>query len=398
MTRISWATSLLVVLFLSFVCFSVEVVSADVGAAQSSPLFAQASSQSTQIPAQVPQVAMASRGNTFNPDIGVNGLILFRNSNKGHQAANENANGLALQEAEIQFSSDVDPYWRFVSAFALHQEFDATTAPPSSEYVFEPEEVFAESLALPLMTLRVGKFKAAFGRHNLLHAHAFPFVDAPLAHVTLLGEEGLNDVGFSLAAFFPLPWFSEVTLQSLSGRGEGLEYFQSPSANNRVSVIHLKNLWDLSDDMTLEWGVSSANGQNSYSKTTEFLGSDLTVKWRASPERALIASMEWLERTRPEATNEKGMGGAAWVQYQFSRRWWVEARGEYLEVKDQDPAALEPHSEFQRKQSLLVGFIPSEFSGLRLQYDHHTDGSVKAEQRILLQMNYSIGAHAAHAY
>ena len=333
-----------------------------------------------------------TRGNSFTPDIGVNALLLYQNSNRGNESYAADRNGATMQEAEIQFASDVDPYWRFVSLFSLHQEVnvDLTTTPPTrtAEYVFEPEELYAESLDLPSVTLRVGKFKAAFGKHNGLHTHAFAFIDAPLANQVLLGNEGLNDVGISAATLLPVSWFSEVTVQAFSGQGEGLDYFHGSSANDFVPLLHLKNLWDLTDDFTFEFGASGATGGNSASKKTNLYGTDLTFKWRGSRSRALIWSTEYIGRERNEATDERAKGVASWVQYQFAQRWWAQVRGEYLEV----------NADFQRKQSVLVGFVPSEFSAIRLQYDRLNDGAADPEQKLMLQLNYSIGAHPAHAY
>ncbi len=338
----------------------------------------------------------------FAPDIGVNALLLYQNANRGNSAYTKDRNGLGLQEAEVQFSSDVDPYWRLVSTFSLHQEVsvDSTTTPltRTAKYVFEPEELFAESLELPLVTLRVGKFKAAFGKHNLLHTHAFAFVDAPLENKVLLGDEGLNDVGISAATLIPLPWFSELTLQGFSGQGEGLDYFHSPSANSNIGLTHLRNLWDLSDDLTIELGISAATGQNATTSPTNLYGADLTLKWRGSKSRAIIWSSEIIQRDQNLATREKGKGLASWIQYQFSQRWWAQLRGEVLGIEGQDPAATSVLPESQRKQSALIGFVPSEFSGLRLQYDRLSDGRATEEQKISLQFNYSIGAHPAHAY
>lgn len=354
--------------------------------------------------AQTAIAASGSRGNTFNPDIGINTLVLFQNSNRGESSIAPERNGISLQEAELLFSADVDPYWRFASTFSLHQEFNPATT--EREYVFEPEEAYAETLSLPSVIARLGKFKAAFGKHNQLHTHAFPFIDAPLAQQALLGDEGLNDVGASVSALMPAPWFSEVTLQGLSGQGEGVEYFASPRANDVVGVLHLRNLWDLSDDLTFELGASGASGKNPDESSTNLYGADLTFKWRpgGSRARALVFSNELIARDQNRAAfGEQGRGFASWVQYQFNPRWWTQVRGEYLQMKEQDPALAvtapdEILPDFSRKQSLLVGFVPSEFSAVRLQYDHLADGSEDDEHKVMLQFNYSIGAHPAHVY
>src|SRR5262245_60082807 len=92
----------------------------------------------------------------LNPDISVNTLLLYQNGNRGNHNFSEPRNGLDIQEAELVFTADVDPYSRFMGTFSLHQEVevDDSTEPPtrSAEYVFEPEEVFAETIAVPAIT------------------------------------------------------------------------------------------------------------------------------------------------------------------------------------------------------------------------------------------------------
>ena len=325
-----------------------------------------------------------------NPDISVNALMLYKNSNRGYDPNAENRNGVTVQEAEMQFASDVDPYWRFVGTFSLSQTADEgqlAATPPQyvAKWNFEPEEAFAESLDFNFVTLKVGKFKAAMGKHNQLHTHAFPFIDAPLQNSVLLGDEGLNDVGASIAVLFPLPWYSEFLVQGFSGQSEDQPYFTSVDTSGHVGLAHLKNLWDLSDQLTFEFGLSAASGENSQASSTNLYGADLTFKWRKSLERALIWSTEFLRR---DLGDVRGQGVASWLQFQIERRWWVEARGEVL-----DDSSVQ-----QRKQSALVAFDASEFSEVRAEYDHLSDASSKDEQRFMLQLNYTIGAHPAHAY
>ena len=51
------------------------------------------------------------------------------------------------------------------------------------------------------------------------------------------------------------------------------------------------------------------------------------------------------------------------------------------------------------KESVLLAFLPSEFSGLRLQYDYIQDRArTRNDHTIAFQYNITIGAHPAHAY
>lgn len=218
------------------------------------------------------------------PDIGVNALILYHNSNF-HQAdmnpaaLDTNPNGLNLQEAEISFKADVDPYNKLSLLLSVSPEYSTDGTTVTQGWLIEPEEVFAENSSIDSVSLKLGKFKAAFGKHNTLHPHAYIFVEAPLINTRLLGNEGLNDVGISAASLLPVNWYSEMTLQALRGKGEN-EQFNSPSPSENVALAHWKNLFDLSDELTFEVGASYATGQNSFKHKTDLIGADFTFKWR----------------------------------------------------------------------------------------------------------------------
>ncbi len=347
------------------------------------------------------ETAPRSRGNTFNPDIGISTLLLYQNSNRGNDPTSDPQNGLDIQEIELQFTADVDPYSRLVAIFALHSHLEVGSVPgePAERHFhFEPEELYAESLAVPYVTLRAGKFKAAFGRHNLLHTHTYPFIDAPLAQEELLGHEGLIDMGVSAALLLPMPWYSELTLQALSGHHP--EVFGAPSPNAGAGVVHFGNLWDVSEATTLQLGLSAAHGTNEHDRPTDLWGADLTLKWRpllGGTRRSVVWSSELIAKEAPTATSlESGLGWVSYLQLQFTQRWWLQARAESLQTDSDDPS--DGYSLTQRKQSALIAFLPTEFSGFRLQYDRLRDGAPKDEHKVSLQMSFSIGAHPAHIY
>lgn len=301
-----------------------------------------------------------------NPDTSVNFLGLYRKGTQG-------SNGFSFQESELHFSSDVDPYLRAVALFAVAPIEGGAEGTP--EFALEPEEVYLETLSLPAWTLKAGKFKAALGRHNVTHTHAFAFIDAPLVSEELLGEEGLNDVGVSASVLLPAPWFLELTTQALGG-----------DRDIPAGVAQLKSLWDLSSESTLELNAFGTAAQASEERRSHVLGADLTFKWRPSvggKYRALIWTGQWLRDNAPGAEEHAG-GIASWLQYQFAERWWIQGRMDAFEDSS--------------RQSALLGFFPSEFSGFRLQYDRRTGTDAPTEHVARLQWIISIGAHPAHAY
>lgn len=346
------------------------------------------------------------------PNISANTLFLYQNSNfhkDNMDPANpdQNRNGFDIQEAELQIYSDVDPYSRLNMLLSIHPEFEGNGTAVEEKWVLEPEELFVESISLPSVLLKLGKFKAAMGKHNMLHTHAYPFIQAPLANEGLLGDEGLNDVGLSAAIMLPASWFSELTLQALRGEGENAE-FNSPSPSDGVGLAHWKNLFDLSDALTMELGLSYATGANSLKGTTDLTGADLTFKWRPNEGgryQSLIWSTEYLARKQSQdgvSDDEKAYGVSSFVQYQFAERWAALYRYDNLNVENTFDSTTLPNGPSERN-SIALAYMPSEFSSFKLEYDQRHGGVPSSsgedtEKAIFLQANFTIGSHPAHAY
>jgi hypothetical protein len=228
-----------------------------------------------------------------------------------------------------------------------------------------------------------------------------------LIQSTLLGEEGLNDVGISAAVLIPLPFFSELTFQALRGMTPA---FDSPSPNDWIGLGHWKNLWDLSDELTLEAGLSYAAGPNALRGRTELGGADLTLKWRPAEGgkyHSWIFAGEYLSRRyeQPSVSPENGSGFDVWGQYQFAERWAALARYDHVFASgvnaEVNPNALAPES--VQKGTVGLSFSATEFSSYRLEYSE-TEGHKNPtsdetrERKFFFQANFTIGAHPAHAY
>ncbi len=356
-------------------------------------------------PAAEPQVptatgsAATAKGivNTFNPAISVNGL--FGGGYSTHPettrqlASPDFHNGFNFQEAEFQFTADVDPYWK--ANFILAVDRDGNT---------ELEEGYVTSQQLPYdllprdTSLKLGKFYAGFGKHNLLHTHQFPFINRPLINQTAFGDEGLKEPGLGLFYLLSTPWFSELTFQGLAGENESLFRSGEESKRRGAYLGHWKNFFDVSDSTTLEFGNSYIGGRNADAghRLSQAIGVDLTMKWRPlrqATEKGLIWQNEYIYFSRDREREQASRGGGLYssLQYQFARNWWIQGRYDLLGVPKLDDGR-------KNRWTTLLALVPSEFSALRLQHSYTTQTRGKSLNEIFFQMNFTIGSHPAHQY
>ncbi|HKP62681.1 MAG TPA: hypothetical protein VJV78_38360 [Polyangiales bacterium] len=328
--------------------------------------------------------------NLMNPAISAAGSVYggYTTRKDGTQSAPDDLRtGITLQEVELRASAIVDPYFRA----------DVTLSGNTEEIGFE--EAFVSTLEIPHVTLRAGQMKAAVGRHNLLHTHAYPFITAPLPWRALLGPEGFNDPGISAEVLLPLPFYTELTAQAFAGQWlplEGSETMDVRKDRDLAYVGHLKTLFDFGDSTTLEFGVSYVGGRNGFGGVSHVLGADFTLKWKPV-EAERYTGFEWsteylfVDRGEAPGANTRG-GGYTSLRFQFAQRWWVQARGALLGIPDGD----EPQT---LRGEALVAFVPSEFSTLRLQYAiEHEEDADDLVHEIFAQVVFSIGPHPAHAY
>ena len=335
--------------------------------------------------------------NSFNPAISVNGLFgggYSTDLDATQQMTNPNfQNGFNFQEAEFQFTADVDPYFNANFILAVDR---------AGEVEIEEGYVTSERLPYDLLprdtSLKTGKFYAAFGKHNLLHAHQFPFIDRPLINQAAFGDEGLNEPGVGLSYLLPTSWFSELTFQGLAGENENLFLSSGDSKPRGAYLGHWKNFFDLSDSTTLEFGNSYIGGRNSDAghRLSQAIGADLTMKWRplqTATEKALIWQNEYIyfSRDRERPPSSRGGGFYSSLQYQFARNWWIQGRYDLLGVPRLDEGR-------NNRWTTLLALVPSEFSALRLQHSYTTQSHGKSVNEILLQMSFTIGSHPAHRY
>lgn len=328
----------------------------------------------------------------MNPAMSANGLFLGQVSKDNADRA---SNGIFLQEAEIQLTSVVDPFWTADLIVVWAQPEDSDT------YDTLIETASLRNRSMPAgLGLTLGKFFLPFGKHAMLHPHQFPFIDAPLAIDEFV--PGMIDVGVSMDAALPLPWYSELVVYAVDGQAGVFDR----DSRDLAFGSRLTNMWDVSLDGTLELGGSFCSGPDADRDLTghtkrNIFGADLTYKWSSgslSQGPAVVWANEVVIPERYSDATGHPYGLYSHFQYRFGRAWWFGLGGGIT----RDNRVYENNDEVLRgwnEGKINVAFVPSEFSAIRAEvtYQERYDSSGE-DLRFSLQWNFTIGSHPAHRY
>lgn len=374
-----------------------------------------------------PQTVSVARDSSFNPAIGVT----FQGQAWAYEQDPEDwfipgyplggeagpaPEGLSLAETEITISANVDDKFTAMLNMPIVIE-DGETA-------VELEEAWVETLALPGGTaLRMGRFFSNIGYLNSRHFHAWDFADQPLAYQVFLGSQYLDD-GLQFRWLAPTDFYLELGGELLRGG----RYPAGGAANSGLGSkslfaktggdVGFSNSWQFG----LAWLTADAEGRESGSEddplaftgTADLLVADFIWKWAPngnSRQRNFKLQAEYLWRNEdgvyavpsgPEGPWDQDQSGW-YVQavYQPVPRWRFGARVEALSGDTPGPdwsgTPLYPLAEEPRRYSLMADWSNSEFSRLRLQYNHDR-ATLADDNQLGLQYIFSIGAHGAHAF
>jgi hypothetical protein len=337
-------------------------------------------------PAQQPAAlggAGSSAAKALNPDISVIGNFI---SVAGHNPEQPSPS-LQMHESEIGLQAILDPYARgdFFLSFG--------------EEGANLEEGYITFTALPAgFVAKAGKMRTAFGKLNALHNHVLPWIDRPLATISLEGgEEGMSDAGFSIQRILPAPKgiFLEATGQLF--RGNSADVFTAANKTDLSQVARIRGYKDLTESTNLDLGFSYARGHNDLGSSflTHLYGIDATVRWkplRRAIYRSFTLRSEFIWSRRREITGEqRAFGFYSSFDYQLGRRWFLGGRydrsdrSRFADLTDEGG-------------SLVLTYGPSEFSQVRGQYRFtHYANNVDAHE-LLMQVQFSLGAHGAHPF
>jgi hypothetical protein len=337
--------------------------------------------------------------------------------------------GFNARNIELAFDGAVDPYFEGFANIVFKLDNDNQTE-------VELEEAFLQTTSLPFnLQLKAGQFFSAFGRINPTHPHTWDFADAPLVHGRLLGPDGLRGVGAQISWIVPVPWYSQLILGVQNGRGGTGYSFRNPGDGGMffdrrttdrelrglqdfVWVPRWENSVDLSPTQVVLAGVSGAFGSNETgaNSRTQIYGADFLYKWKSANAEGGFPFVKWqtefmyrrfeagrgMNETFPVSETFNDWGLYSQVLWGFKKGWVAGIRGDYLDMEDSRFT-----DDFERQSrsriSANLTWYPTEFSKLRLQYNHDFLAENfflpgRDVDSVFLQFEFILGAHGAHKF
>jgi hypothetical protein len=322
--------------------------------------------------------------------------------------------GPAEDGGELFIFAPVDPY------FNLYANI------PFNDSSVSLEEIFAVTTALPEgIQAKVGKFKSNFSRINAQHPHAWDFFDIALPYRAFLGGEGMGgEKGAQLTWLPELPFYTLFGAEVLQGENDQLFGANAHSGPHAFSFF-VKSSFEPTENSTLYFGPSVLFGKTRNSNivsdaefdgNSTLYGLEAVWKWKPTNHDGLTLQSEYLYLVQngnltstDVATNTTTVESLSRHQdgfyfqgiYQWYR-WRFGARYDMMELFADTFKRADVQSDLGSKPwraTASIEFNPSEFTRIRLQYNHDRTGrDGRSNNEGILQFVFGIGAHAAHNF
>lgn len=374
-----------------------------------------------------PQTVSVAQDSSFNPAIGVTfqGQAWAYENDPEHYhipgfpvggEAHPAPEGFSLAETEITMSANVDDKFTAMLTVPIHIH--------EGEVGVELEEAWVETLSMPgSLAIRMGRFFSGIGYLNERHFHSWDFADQALPYKAFLGNQYIDD-GLQFRWLAPTDFYLQISAEILRGD----RYPAGGAANSGIgsTTISAKTGGDIGFSNSwmfgLSWLGADADERESgdehhpllFSGETDLFIADFVWKWAPngnSRQRNFKFQAEYFWRSESgEYTLEDGISGpwdqdqSGWYAqaiYQPFPRWRFGGRVDALSADTPDFAwqgtPLYPAGDDPLRYSLMVDWSNSEFSRLRLQYNHDR-AAEETDNQFGLQYIFSIGAHGAHSF
>ena len=335
--------------------------------------------------------------------------------------------GFTMPNTELTFDGNVDPYFKGFANIVYKIE-------PGGETGLELEEAYVLTSSLPYnLQIKAGQFVTDFGRQNPQHPHAWAFVDQPLILNRVFGPDGLRSQGLRLSWLLPTSFYTEAMVTVANSDGETAWSFRNPESGefhggevidrqvkglgDMLIVPRLTTSFDLTSTQTLVLGASAAYGPNNTGEhaRTRIYGIDGYWKWKPEAAQAgfpflslqaeaLMRRYEAADRVS-EASEDallpsgllKDRGAYAQILYGIKPRIVAGLRGDWSN-RDDDVFVTDARANRFRLSPNFTWY-PTEFSKFRIQYNYDDRANFdKAAHSLWFQLEFLLGAHAAHKF
>jgi hypothetical protein len=285
------------------------------------------------------------------------------------------------------------------------------------------EEAYVVTTALPEgWQIKGGKFKSNFSRLDSQHPHAWDFWDIALPYRAFMGSEGLGgEKGLQLTYLPTLPIYTIFGAEVLQGEN-ALLFGQGAEEGPHAFTFFVKSSADTSDYSTFYFGPSALFGKTDSTivlpgvevkGNSTLYGLETVWKWKPTSKKALTIQSEYLLLTQSGNTLDptthavidplRRKQDGFYVQgiYRINR-WGIGARYDMLDLFHdtfeqggvQQNFGGKPH-----RETASLEYNPSEFARVRLQVSHDkSDPSGRTNDEVILQFNFTVGAHPAHSF
>jgi len=305
--------------------------------------------------------------------------------------------GFSLNESELQLSANVDHKFAGNLVFSI-----------SPEDKVEVEEAFGTFNGAPFGVVpKFGRFLSGFGYLNEQHAHAWDFVDAPLAYQAFVGGQYRTD-GVQLAWVAPIEHFVQLGVEG--GNGAAFPGTERNKNGINSAVAFVKTGGDIGESHSWLAGISylrtHAEGRppapgDDFALNAPFTGTsklwNASFVWKYAPNgnphtTNFKFQAEYFRALEDGNFSTRQNGWYAQGAYQFMPLWRVGLRYDRLGAGTFD---LGFHPE---RGTAMVDWSPSEFSRLRLQIARAKLAPDFTDNELFVQYILSLGAHGAHKF
>jgi hypothetical protein len=335
-----------------------------------------------------------------NPDISVIGDFrgLYRPADAADSLGSEQFSFLA-EEVELALTGHINPYMRADVFIGYHISEDDI-------HVEEFNLTVLRGLPLSLQ-FNAGRYLLDFGRINSQHPHQWEWIERPLMHRTMLGEEGLRADGvrantmipigesalgisasaFSSSAFTHEPGGGEEdAAPKIMGSGRASLFSQlSDTWSAEVGASYLGGTWDPAENLGVTLG-----------------GFDAKVRWRPDTYRSFVWVFEAMTSDRDVADADSvsltvssvGAAGAfTSAGFQWRKCW--DAGGFFDWTED----ATVENAETTAAGAWLAFNPVEETARISLVYRHEvSDFYDFTDDSVTVQFLWSLGPHKPHTF